>query len=147
MTQTCITDRILGMWATAPETEGVSCDVADPVEQALCKYPELRGVKPAELARLLGVTPARAQIAILNMTARMTGKRVIFQGLSFDEALSEAGRSEPRASMQWGAGAAPDARATTIMETIGVALRKYGPAIAIIAGTIAVALDKKEAQP
>jgi hypothetical protein len=79
------------MWAQVPETEGGSCDCSDPVKEALCRDPNLRSLSPVELARALGVHPMRAQRTILDMAAQLTGRHVMQQGLSLDDALAIAG--------------------------------------------------------
>lgn len=89
------------MWATAPETHGVACDVSHPVSQALCKYPELRGLKPGELAKALRVTPAQAQMGILIFAGNATGTRITFEGISADDAMSQSGRAAPKTSLRF----------------------------------------------
>ena len=84
------------MWAQVPETEGGSCDCSDPVQQALCRDPNLRGLTPVELGRALGVPPMQAQRTILDMAAQLTGRHVMQQGLSLDDALSIAGQPSRR---------------------------------------------------
>lgn len=89
------------MWATAPETEGVACDVSNPVAQALCKYPHLRGLKPSELAHVLHVSALEAQMGILRFAENATGVRIGFQGLSADDAMSMAGQSAQKTSLKY----------------------------------------------
>lgn len=84
------------MWAQVPETEGGSCDCSDPVKEALCRDPNLRALSPLELARALGVPPMQAQRTILDMAAQLTGRHVMQQGLSLDDALSLAGSPSRR---------------------------------------------------
>jgi hypothetical protein len=84
------------MWAQVPETEGGSCDCSDPVKEALCRDPNLRALSPLELARALGVSPMKAQRTILDMAAQLSGRHVMQQGLSLDDALSLAGSPSRR---------------------------------------------------
>lgn len=125
------------MWATAPETEGVACGIGDPIEEALCKHPELRGLKPIELARVLRVSPAKAQVAILNLAARTTKTRITFQGMSFDEAISQAGRSAPKTTLKFDGDAAG-------LDFVGAAIQKakdHWPAIVVVAIIAALLLE------
>lgn len=94
------------MWAQVPETEGASCDCSDPVKQALCRDPNLRGLTPIELGRALGVHPMQAQRTILDMAADLTGRHVMQHGLSLDDALSIAGSPSKRKAII----TAPEAR-------------------------------------
>jgi hypothetical protein len=84
------------MWAQVPETEGGSCDCSDPVKEALCRDPNLRGLSPLELSRALGVPPMQAQRTILDMAAQLTGRHVMQRGLSLDDALAIAGSPSRR---------------------------------------------------
>lgn len=94
------------MWAQVPETEGGSCDCSDPVKEALCRDPNLRGLTPVELAQAIGVPPMQAQKTILDMAAQLTGRHVMHQGLSLDDALSIAGSPSRRKAIVM----APEAR-------------------------------------
>lgn len=85
------------MWAQVPETEGASCDCSDPVQQALCRDPNLRGLPPVELAKAVGVAPIDAQRSILEMAGRLSGRPIFRGGISLDEALSLAGQPSARA--------------------------------------------------
>jgi hypothetical protein len=84
------------MWAQVPETEGGSCDCSDPVKEALCRDPNLRGLSPVELAHAVGVSPMQAQRTILDMAAKLTGRHVFQTGLSLDDALSIGGSPSAR---------------------------------------------------
>lgn len=101
------------MWAQVPETEGGSCDCSDPVKEALCRDPNLRGLPPVELARAVGVDPMRAQRTILDMAAALTGRHVFQTGLSLDDALSIGG--------------APSARKPIVMAPEAGAFDRPGP--------------------
>jgi len=120
------------MWATAPETEGVACDVTDPVAMALCKYPHLRGLKPFELARALRVSPPAAQMGILSYAAAATGVRIAFEGISADDALSMAGRSAPKTNLRYSDDAG------SIMDQAIAKAKANAPAIVVVAIVIAL---------
>jgi hypothetical protein len=123
------------MWAVAPETEGVSCDIDDPVARALCERPELRGMKPAELARVLRTTSAKAQVGILKLAMKATGTRITFEGLSFDEAISGGGKVAPKGELRY----ANDAGG--FFEEIVQKAKQAAPAVALIALVVGLALD------
>ena len=114
------------MWATAPETNGVACDVSHPVSQALCKFPELRGLKPAELANALRTTPAQAQMGILIFAGNATGTRITFEGISADDAMSQAGRAAPRTSLRFSGDAG------SIVDTVLTKAKPYAPIIVVL---------------
>lgn len=120
------------MWATAPETEGVACDVTDPVAVALCKYPHLRGLKPFELARALRVSPAAAQMGILNYAAAATGVRLAFEGLNADDALSMAGRSANKTHLRY------EGDAGSIADQVIQKAKDNAPAIVVIGIILAI---------
>lgn len=126
------------MWAVAPETEGVSCGFGDPIEDALCKRPELRGLRPRDLAQALGVTPAKAQIAILEVAAKATGKRITFEGVSLDEALGQSGGSAPPTSLRYSEDAGG------LFDTIAKAVSDVLPLAIGLAVAVAIALEKRE---
>jgi len=87
------------MWALTPDTEGVSCGLGGDVDR-LCREPQLRGLRPNDLARALEISPQRAQAAILRL-ASYAVKRPLsgVRGRSFDEAISQAGRPAKRQSI------------------------------------------------
>lgn len=119
------------MWATAPETEGVACDVSDPVVQALCKYPHLRGLKPFDLAKALRVSPARAQMAILKFAGMASGSRIVFEGISADDAMSQAGRAAPPTGLRFED--SPDAGApASFVDQILERARPFAPVIVVL---------------
>lgn len=132
MTHAYITGYSSRMWATAPETEGVACDVTDPVAMALCKYPHLRGLKPFELARALRVAPAAAQMGILNYAAAATGVRIAFEGISADDALSMAGRSAPKTELRF------QDDAGSIMDQVIAKAKDHAPMIVVLAIVAAI---------
>jgi hypothetical protein len=84
------------MWAITEDSEGVTCDVDDPVSRALCERPELRPLSPADLAAILKIEPAAAQAGILRLASKASGVRVLLRGVSFDEAIAEGGRNVGR---------------------------------------------------
>jgi hypothetical protein len=95
------------MWALSPETEGVSCGLGDSVADRLCRDPQLRSLKPADLARMLGTTEQKAQVGILRLAAMATGRPATgVRGMSFDQAIASRGRTTGRRSVEY----APDAR-------------------------------------
>jgi len=102
------------MWAQAPETDGVTCELEDPVARALCERPELRGLLPAELARELGVSAAAAQVGVLRLARQASGVRVMLRGVSFDEAIASGGRMMGRNEVAY----APDARGLATAEPV-----------------------------
>ena len=131
------------MWAQVPETEGGSCDCSDPVKEALCRDPNLRGLSPLELARALGVPPMQAQRTILDMAAQLTGRHVMQQGLSLDDALSIAGQPSRRKPIIQApeAGAFGDDRPGPV--TVGgVTLDPVSIALGVVLGAIGVSLLK-----
>jgi len=120
------------MWATAPETEGVSCDVTDPVVNALCRYPHLRGLKPIELARAIKVSPVAAQMGILKFAASATGVRIAFEGISADDAMSMSGRSANKTELRY----ADDAG--SVMDQVIERAKANAPAIVVILIVVAI---------
>jgi hypothetical protein len=84
------------MWALAPETEGVTCEIDDPVARALCTDPNLRSLPPRDLAERLGISIAQAQAGILRLASQASGVRVVLRGVSFDEAIAEGGKAMGR---------------------------------------------------
>jgi len=127
----------------APETEGVACGVDDPIEEAMCKHPELRGLKPLELAKVLRVSPAKAQIAILNLAARTTKQRIVFQGISFDEAISRAGRSAPKSDLRFSEDAAGFGGASAAMSGVATWAKSHMPMIVTILIVAALLFEGK----
>jgi hypothetical protein len=84
------------LWAITEDSEGVTCDVDDPVARALCERPELRALSPKDLASVVGVSIAQAQAGILRLASQASGVRVVLRGVSFDEAIAEGGRNMGR---------------------------------------------------
>jgi hypothetical protein len=134
------------MWAQVPETEGGSCDCSDPVKEALCRDPNLRGLPPHELARAVGVDPIRAQRAIFDMAAQLTGRHVLQHGLSLDETLSIAGSPSRRKPIiqapeagAFEAGAIGDDRPGPV--TVGgIALDPISIVVGVIVGVVGCSL-------
>jgi hypothetical protein len=129
------------MWAQVPETEGGSCDCSDPVKEALCRDPNLRGLTPVELGRAVGVPPMQAQRTILDMAAQLTGRHVMQQGLSLDDALSIAGQPSRRKPIIQApeAGAFGDDRPGPV--TVGgVTLDPVSIVVGVVLGAIGVSL-------
>jgi len=129
------------MWAQVPETEGGSCDCSDPVKEALCRDPNLRGLTPIELGRAVGVPPMQAQRTILDMAAQLTGRHVMQQGLSLDDALSLAGSPSRRKPIIQApeAGALGDDRPGPVVVG-GVSLDPLSIALGVVLGAIGVSL-------
>jgi len=129
------------MWAQVPETEGGSCDCSDPVKEALCRDPNLRALSPLELARALGVPPMKAQRTILDMAAQLTGRHVMQQGLSLDDALSIAGSPSRRKPIIQApeAGAFGDDRPAPV-QIAGVTLDPISIVVGVIVGVVGCSL-------
>ena len=129
------------MWAQVPETEGGSCNCSDPVKEALCRDPNLRGLTPIELGQALGVPPMQAQRTILDMAAQLTGRHVMQQGLSLDDALSLAGSPARRKPIIQApeAGAFGDDRPGPVV-VAGVSLDPLSIALGVVLGAIGVSL-------
>jgi hypothetical protein len=81
------------MWAITEDSEGVPCDIGDPVARALCEHPEYRDLSPKDLAEILDIPTSQAQAGILRLASQASGVRVVLRGVSFDEAIAEGGRS------------------------------------------------------
>lgn len=134
------------MWAQVPETEGASCDCSDPVKQALCRDPNLRGLTPIELGQALGVPPMQAQRTILDMAAQLTGRHVMQQGLSLDDALSIAGspsRRKPIVQAPEARGFAAGAFGDDLPQSVKVGPVELNPlsvVVGVIIGVIGVSL-------
>lgn len=135
------------MWAQVPETEGGSCDCSDPVKEALCRDPNLRGLTPIELGRAVGVPPMQAQRTILDMAAQLTGRHVMQQGLSLDDALSLAGSPSRRKPIIQApeAGALGDDRPGPVVVG-GVSLDPLSIALGVVLGAIGVSLLSKDSE-
>jgi len=133
------------MWAQVPETEGGSCDCSDPVKEALCRDPNLRGLTPIDLGRAVGVPPIEAQRTILDMAAQLTGRHVMQQGLSLDDALSLAGSPSRRRPIIQApeAGALGDDRPGPVVVG-GVSLDPLSIALGVVLGAIGVSLLSKD---
>jgi hypothetical protein len=84
------------MWAITEDSEGVTCNVDDPVARALCEHPEYRDLAPKDLAAILDCSIAQAQAGILRLASKASGMRVVLRGVSFDEAIAEGGKKMGR---------------------------------------------------
>jgi hypothetical protein len=97
------------MWAVTEDTEGVTCDVSNPIARALCERPELRALSPKDLATILDISIGQAQTGILQLASKASGVRVVLRGVSFDEAIAEGGRSMGRKEIVYARNLPPDA--------------------------------------
>jgi hypothetical protein len=128
----------------APETDGVTCDIDDPVARALCERPELRSAEPAELADLLGISAVEAQVGILRLASKMAGVQVVLRGVSFDQAIAAGGRKMPRAKVAYApdvSGLSNGAGGKTFVEKA----KEAAPVVGVLAAFFgALLLDKPE---
>lgn len=92
------------LWAITEDSEGVTCDVEDPIARALCERPELRALSPKDLAAICDCTIAQAQAGILRLASQASGVKVVLRGVSFDEAIAEGGRHMGRAKIVFARG-------------------------------------------
>lgn len=81
--------------ALAPEVSGVGCGTSNPVAEALCRSPRLRGFPARELARVLGVTTRQAEEGIAVAATVALGRDVRVSGAfqSLDHVLAHGGEA------------------------------------------------------
>lgn len=80
------------MWAISREAEGCGCGLADQSAETLCRRPELRALRPYDLANELRISHEAAQQAINTVAAIVGSPGSIPQGMSLDECFADVGR-------------------------------------------------------